>query len=127
MRSDAALSSILAMAVCWDDAGSPIEMPFVENEVAAAPWPASSQAQGSSEPGVVGHLCQMLLPMVAGIATTTAKLTSWLHAQGLEALNALLLGEAQAVTSEFCPGAHILFLCLVVDVKCCGYIFNCQA
>ena len=41
---DAALSSILAMAVCWDDAGSPIEMPFVENEVAAAPWPASTSS-----------------------------------------------------------------------------------
>ena len=42
----------------------------------------------------------MLMPMMAGIASTKAELTSWLHEKGLEALNALLHGEAEALVGK---------------------------
>lgn len=65
---------------------------------------ARKQVEVSSEWSVVGHLGQMLMPMVAGIASTKTMLTSWLHEQGLEALNSLLLGEAEALAGR--KGEH---------------------
>lgn len=65
---------------------------------------ARKQVGEGVESGVVSQMRQMLMPMVAGIASTKSELTSWLHAQGLEALNALLLGEAEALTGN--KGKH---------------------
>ncbi len=64
------------------------------------PKKVRNQGRGSSEPGVVEHLRQMLMPMMAGIASTRLELTSWLHEQGLEALNTLLLGEAEVLAGK---------------------------
>jgi putative transposase len=68
------------------------------------PKRAKKQGRGSTEAGVLEHLRQMLMPMMAGIASTKLELTSWLHAQGLEALNRLLLGEAEALAGK--KGKH---------------------
>ena len=65
---------------------------------------ARKQVREDSESGVMSQMRQMLMPMVAGIATTKSELTIWLHAQGLEALHALLLGEAEALTGR--KGKH---------------------
>jgi len=63
-----------------------------------------NQGGGSSEAGVMEHLREMLMPMMAGIGSTKLELTSWLHEQGLEALNMLLLGEAEALAGT--KGKH---------------------
>ena len=65
---------------------------------------ARKQVREHSDAGVVSQVRQMLMPMVAGIASTKSELTGWLHAQGLEALNALLLGEAEALAGK--KGEH---------------------
>jgi len=68
------------------------------------PKRARKQGRASTEAGVMEHLRQMLMPMIAGIASTKLELTSWLHAQGLESLNTLLLGEAEALAGK--KGKH---------------------
>ena len=62
------------------------------------------QARDREGEEVLSQMHQMLMPMVAGIASTKAELTSWVHAQGLAALNLLLLGEAEALAGK--KGRH---------------------
>lgn len=62
------------------------------------------QAVGGSEPGILGRVGQILLPMVAGIATTKTELTSWVHERGMEALAEVLRTDAEELTGT--KGKH---------------------
>ena len=53
---------------------------------------------------VVGQVGQILLPMIAGIATTKADLTEWVYEQGLTALHLLLKEDAEEIAGP--KGKH---------------------
>lgn len=62
------------------------------------------QAVGGSEPGILGRVRQILLPMVAGIAATKTELTSWVQERGMEALAEVLRGDAEELAGT--KGKH---------------------
>jgi hypothetical protein len=59
-----------------------------ENEV-------RKQTVRGAEAGILGRVRQLLLPMVAGIASTKAELTSWVLESGMQALGEMLRGDAE--------------------------------
>ena len=67
----------------------------MRNERAAGSKPVTSEGEE-----VLSQMHQMLMPMVAGIASTKAELTSWVHAQGLAALNAVAAGRGGGASRE---------------------------
>jgi len=68
-----------------------------ENEV-------RKQIARGAEAGILGRVRQLLLPMVAGIASTKAELTSWAHESGMQALGEMLRGDAEELAGS--KGKH---------------------
>lgn len=68
-----------------------------ENEV-------RKQTARGAEAGILGRVRQLLLPMVAGIASTKAELTSWVHESGMQALGEMLRGDAEELAGS--KGKH---------------------
>ena len=66
----------------------------------------SSRRQGPRpfEHADVAHLRQLLFPTVAGVVETRRRLTGWVHAVGLAALEELLRADAEAIAGP--KGRH---------------------